>query len=140
MARITKKQLQAQVDEKMPGYRVVEEEKKGTDAPRRPLNADASTPDLDALRRKYLGTRTDSANQPASRAARPARRGRLNITVGSTEESSAGSTDNPGNSDDDNDDEEMVTLEPKSSSRDAGRAPARKIGITSGDKLKGAQG
>src|SRR5688572_6612420 len=137
MAKITKKQLQAQVDEKMPGYRVVEEEKKGTDAPKRPLNADATTPDLETLRRKYLGTGTDSVRQPTSRAARPPRRGRLNITVGDTEDPNAGS-DNPANSDDE--DEEMVTLEPKSSSRDAGRAPARKVGITSGDKLKGAQG
>jgi hypothetical protein len=102
MARPPRKVLQKAVDKDMPGY-VVTRGKAG--AGRRATKPDAVSPELDALRRKYLGDDAGAAGDAAS-APPPA----------------ADAGGSPGTGDDD----AIVTVEPKDRSRDGGLPGGRR--------------
>ncbi|HEY6100902.1 MAG TPA: hypothetical protein VIW03_15800 [Anaeromyxobacter sp.] len=119
MARPPRKVLQKAVEKDMPGY-VVARGKAG--AGPRGTKSDAVSPELDALRRKYLGDDAGAAGQTAA-APPPA--------------ADAGGAPDAG------DDDAIVTVEPKDRSRD-GRLPggrrAKRVVVSKAGKVIGRQG
>ena len=121
MARPPRKVLQKAVDKDMPGY-VVTRGKAG--AGPRGTKPDAVSPELDALRRKYLGDDAGAAGQTAA-APPPA-------------------ADSGGAPDAGDDDDAIVTVAPKDRSRDGrlpgGRRAKRVVVSGKAGKVIGRQG
>ena len=61
MTKLTPEDLEAIVARDLPGWRVRQGVPRASAAESRQGQADAATPDIDALRRKYLGTTTPPA-------------------------------------------------------------------------------
>ena len=122
MAKMKKADLEKVVRRDMPGYRLARKAKprKGVDSPRaRPASA-AGTPDLDALRRKYLPRRRSEAAGIADAAARAAGARRVA----------------------DPDEDEIVAVEPEAASHPWDRAARPKAVVVSarGKRIVGKQG
>jgi hypothetical protein len=110
MARIPRQKIEAIVQRDLPGYEVVDSHSSVHDAAH--VQADQATPDIDDLRRKFLGEQAAMAIAPAEDAA-------------SAERETAG------------DDDELVVVKPEG----AGLAPAKRV-IVSGrtHRVIGSQG
>jgi hypothetical protein len=131
MAELSREELQEIIDRDMPGH-VIVERLPAPDAARRRAPAEAATPDLAALKRKYIGDPAGDAG-----AGSPRRNPEDYPSAGDVEE----------NREDDApraeaDDEEIVTVRPKATTDAWGGGPGPKAVIISRSqkKIKGAQG
>jgi len=111
MAKLTPEEKERIVKRYMPGYKVVpqSEESRSPDS-RSAERADAGTPDLEVLKRKYFGAGAESADSEVA--------------------------DSPPN----NDDDEIVQVEPERRADALDRGSRAKSIVISGDKIKGSQG
>jgi hypothetical protein len=111
MAKLTPEEKEEIVKRYLPGYKLVPQSEESRSPDSTPAErADAGTPDLDVLKRKYFGAGAEIAD--------------------SAEADSAASDD----------DDEIVQVEPEQRRDALDRGSRAKSIVISGDKIKGSQG
>ncbi|HEX8228283.1 MAG TPA: hypothetical protein VF826_03100 [Chloroflexia bacterium] len=158
MAKMTEAQLNEQLAQKLPGFRLADPEV-WSDTVQEPVHAEANTPEMEYLREKYGSDATQAPNTYSTGGTRSTVAALAAETDGGEPASadaddSTGRMYDPGEDEiilagggsdsldyvDDSDDDELILLQSKSSGQDSANDAGEKVAVASKGRITGVQG